>query len=164
MNIIAFDLFGTVFDLSGVPRQEIRDYVHHIRQPEWAPLHLPKSWEQMPAHPDSREGISRLRKRFIVVTCSNGPLGLTTKMCRHSGIQFDAIIPLELSRVYKTNPRAYLTVCDVLDVEPKQVRMVTANKDFGDLEASAALGMEPTLIRGHSGFRDIIDLAKYLGC
>jgi 2-haloacid dehalogenase len=162
-SVIAFDLFGTVFDLSGVARQEIKDYAVHLRNPEWSPLHLPKSWETLPAHPDSAEGIERLRRKFMVVTCSNGPLGLTAKLSKHNGISWDAIIPLELNRVYKTDPRAYLTVCEVLGCYPEQVMMVTANKDFGDLEASAALGMTPQLIRDGDGPKSIIELAEQLG-
>jgi hypothetical protein len=42
--------------------------------------------------------------------------------------------------------------------------MVTANKDFGDLEASAALGMTPMLIRSGDGPKTIIELAEQLGC
>src|SRR5688572_30568770 len=113
MNVIAFDLFGTVFDLSVVDKDEIRAYANHIKQAEWSPLQLPSSWEYLPVFPDSAEGISRLRTKYTVVTCSNAPLGLSAKLCKRAGVQFDAIIPLELNRVYKTNPKAYLTICEV---------------------------------------------------
>lgn len=164
IKVVAFDVFGTVFNLTPTDREEVRDYVRHIRQPEWAPLRLPKSWESLPAHPDSAEGIAKLREKFIVVTCSNGPLGLLTKLSKHNGIQWDAIIPLELNRVYKPDPRAYLTVCEVLDVAPEEVLMVTANKTFGDLEASAKLGMRSVLIRDGDGPKTIPELAASLGC
>lgn len=166
IKVIAFDLFGTVFDFAAVPRDEIRDYVQHLRKPEWSPLTLPASWEHLPAHPDSASGIARLRTKFLVVTCSNGPLGLTAKLCKNAGVTFDAITPLELNRVYKTNPAAYMTLCEVYGVEPSEVMMVTANKDFGDLEASAALGMTPCLIRNGDAedLKDIHELADFLGC
>lgn len=147
MKVIAFDVFGTVFDFADVPREEIRDYARQLRQVPWQPLSLPKSWETMPAHPDSIEGIAALREQFTVVTCSNGPLGLLAKMSKNAGIWWDAIIPLEMNQVYKPDHRAYMTVCEVLDVEPSDILMVTANKDFGDLEASQACGMKSILIR-----------------
>lgn len=162
VKAIAFDVFGTVFDLGGVPRNEVRAYVHHVRQPEWAPLKLPESWERLPAHPDSAEGIARLRENFLVVTCSNGPLGLLARLSKHNGISWDAIIPLEMNRVYKPNPRAYLTVCEVLGVSPSEVMMVTANRDAGDLEASASLGMRAQLIRHEGCPKDIVELANVL--
>jgi len=162
MKVIAFDVFGTVFDLSGVPRAEIRAYARHIRQPEWSPLKLPASWERLPAHPDAAEGISRLREKFLVVTCSNGPLGLLARLSKFNGISWDAIIPLELNKVYKPDHRAYLTVCSVLGAPPAEVAMVTANKEFGDLEAAMALGMRPVLIRHPGQPMTIVELAKQL--
>lgn len=164
IKVIAFDTFGTVFDLSGVPHEEIRAYAQHIRQDEWSPLKLPDSWLSLPAHPDSAEGIAMLRKDFFVVTCSNGPLGLLAKLSKNNGISWDAIIPLELNKVFKPNPKAYLTVCEVLDVSPDEVLMVTANEHFGDLEASRALGMSAVLIRGASPYKDIIDLVNNINC
>lgn len=163
VKVIAFDTFGTVFDLGGVPPSEVRAYARHIRQPVWSPLALPAHWEWLPAHPDAAEGISRLRERFLVVTCSNGPLGLLAKLSKFNDIHWDAIIPLEMNRVFKPNPVAYLTVCDVLGVEPSTVLMVTANEKFGDLEASRAVGMKSILIRGaDNGPSDIIRLAELL--
>lgn len=164
MKVIAFDVFGTVVDFSGAHREDVRAYARHIAQPEWSPLTLPASWEHLPPHPDSVVGINRLRQKFFVVTCSNGPLGLLAKLSKNAGIAWDAIVPLELNRVFKTRPKAYLTVCEVLGVEPKDVMMVTANETFGDLEAARALGMTPQLIRGTSPVPTITALADRLGC
>lgn len=164
IKVIAFDVFGTVFDFTGVDRQEIRDYLAAITAPEWRPLKLPESWEHLKPHGDSEAGISYLRDRFMVVTCSNGPLGLLAKLSKNADIQWDAIVPLELNRVYKPHPKAYMTVCEVLDVAPENVLMVTANESFGDLEASRALGMQAQLIRGGDGPKTIIGLATMLGC
>jgi 2-haloacid dehalogenase len=156
IKVIAFDVFGTVFNLSGVERSDLKAYAEHIKKPEWSPLHL-KSWETLPAHLDSATGISLLRHKYTVVTCSNGPLGLLSKLSKYNDISWDAIIPLELNKVFKPNPKAYMTVCEVMGVEPSEVMMVTANEHFGDLEASAALGMTPMLIRKDIN-SNIIDL------
>lgn len=160
--VIAFDVFGTVFDMSSINRDDVRNYIKHIHQETWSPLVLPKSWEHLPPHADSAEGIARLRKNFIVVTCSNGPLGLLSKLSKNGGVEWDAIIPLELNKVFKPQPKAYLTVCEVLDVAPNDVMMVTANETFGDLEASKELGMQPMWIRGKSPIKTIVDLAAHL--
>lgn len=167
MQVIAFDCFGTVFDLSVAQRADLRAYAEHIRRPEWSPLRLPEYWETLPAHPDSAAGIRRLRSKFFVVTCSNGPLGLLAKLSKNAGISWDAIIPLELNRVFKPDQRAYLTVCEVLGVEPKDVTMVTANEKFGDIEAAGGLGMSTVLVRRYSdgyGPKTIAELADTLGC
>jgi 2-haloalkanoic acid dehalogenase type II len=163
-KVIAFDLFGTVFDLSGVDRAEIRAYIEHIKKPEWSPLVLPESWKDLPDFPDTWEGLNRLNDRYSVATMSNAPYLLQNHLLDNHALGFVKQVPLELARVYKPNPRAYLTVCDMLNVEPTEVMMVTANKDFGDLEASAALGMTPMLIRSGDGPKTIIELAEQLGC
>lgn len=160
IKVIAFDVFNTVVDLSSVPRQEVIEYAHHIRKPEWSPLTLPKSWESLPAFPDSLEGLRLLSPRFEIVTCSNGSLPMLYRLSRRNGIQWSTIVPLEINRVYKPNPAAYMTVCEVCGVEPHEVAMVTANKDFGDLEASQSLGMLPILIRNPGCPQTLVELAE----
>jgi 2-haloalkanoic acid dehalogenase type II len=147
LKVLAFDVFGTVFDLSQVDRSEVRAYVEHIRGPEWRPLELPESWRSLKAHADAAAGIARLRERFQVVTCSNGPIALLAEISKAAGISWDALIPLETAQVYKPNPRAYQLICDVMRVRADEVAMITANATFGDLEASGVLGMRPVLIR-----------------
>jgi len=163
LKVIAFDVFNTVVDLSSVERDDVRAYAAHLRKPEWSPLTLPKSWEQLPTFADTLEGLRLLSRDYQIVTCSNGPLGMLYRLSRHNGIQWSTIVPLEINRVYKPNPAAYLTVCEVCGVEPSEVAMVTANRTFGDIEASAALGMRPILIRDPSStISNIIELAEML--
>ncbi len=141
-KVIAFDVFGTVFDLSDVDRSEVRAYVEHIKQPTWEPLNLPKHWETLPAHYDAPGALEMLRKKYMVVTLSNGPMRLLAELNKFNGLKWDAIIPLEMARVYKPNPIAYLLPAQLFDCDINEVMMVTANKDFGDIEAAKALGMQ----------------------
>ena len=163
VRLIAFDVFGTVHDHMQVPYEERKAYVDQLRRPEWAPLRLPASWAQMPPHPDSAEGIRKLREKgYLVITCSNGPLGLQARMAKNAGISWDAILPLEMEKVYKPDPRAYGLILRVFDVRPEEVLFVTANERAGDLEASRAAGMSAVLIRSEAGPRTIVELADSL--
>ena len=164
IKVVAFDVFGTVFDLSGVNHEEIRDYAHHIRQPSWSPLVLPESWKTLPAHPDSKYGIEKISLYYSVVTMSNGPLDLLVALSKHNSIKWDAIIPIQMNKVYKPKKEAYLTICELMKVQPNEVMMVTANKTFGDIEAAQSLGMTPMLIRGDSDIQNILQLSMKLGC
>lgn len=168
VKVIAFDLNGTVLDLSGRPDGEIASYGQHLRTctppRPWQPWSYPVAWETLPAHLDAAEGIKRLRAAdFICVTLSNNPMPLQVAQSKHNNIEWDGIVPLEAFRTFKTDPAAYLSVCQLWRVRPCDVMMVTANKTFGDLEAAAALGMQPQLIR-HEDARvaTIIDLAEVL--
>jgi HAD superfamily hydrolase (TIGR01493 family) len=165
LKLFAFDLLGTVFDMSGVDRDELRAYGRHLKDfyatGEWKPLHLPASWERLPLFQDSALGLGLLQRNYMIVTLSNAPLGLTAKMCKNAGIMFDAITPLELSRTYKTAPEAYTSLCSIYGVEPREIAMVTANKDFGDIEAARKLGMSAYLIRDEK-IPTVVDLAAIL--
>jgi 2-haloacid dehalogenase len=164
IKVIAFDVFNTVFRLDGRPKQEVYDYGDHIKK-KWEPLKLPVEWETLPAHDDAAEGIARLRKKYMVATLSNGPLGLLAKVSKHNNISWDAIVPLELGQVFKPSIGAYMLFVEVLGFKFDEVMMVTANKTFGDLEAAQILGMKPQLIRDSREDcpQTIIELATQLG-
>lgn len=141
-----FDIFGTVFSLKDIPREEIKAYVDHIRQPEWSPLVLPGHWTMLPAHSGAANAIFALRSLAFVVTCSNAPLKVQAFLSQRNDVRWAAMVPLEIWRVYKPNLRAYQSVIDCFDVAPADAMMVTANETFGDLEAAKALGIQPCLI------------------
>jgi len=162
MQVIAFDVFGTVFDLSKVPNEEINYYGNHIRQEIWQPLNFPQSWENIPAHPDAAEGIAILRRNYQVVTLSNCPMKLLTKLSKKNHISWDAIIPIESYQVYKPNPLAYQIACQLMGERPENIMMVTANPTFGDIEQAQKLNMIPQIIRHPNHPKDILELAKII--
>jgi HAD superfamily hydrolase (TIGR01493 family) len=165
IKALAFDLFGTLFDMSGASPDELKDYLSVIREPVWRPFDFPRTWTGLKPFPDVAEGLKLLDKKdYGVVTMSNAPFMLQQHLIGKNNLKFDALIPLELRKVYKPNPEAYKCVLDLLRLEPGEVMMVTANRTFGDLEASASLGMYPMLIRDGDGPKDLIELAKQLGC
>lgn len=164
IKVIAFDNFGTVYDFSEVPRDEVREYIRQVRRDEWAPLDLPASWEDVKAFPDSAEGIAKLRERFMVVTCANGSLGMLARMAKKNGIQWDAIVPLEIVKAYKPDPKTYQLVADAFGVRPDQVLIVTGNEGSPDITEPRKLGMHTTQIRTDAGPKTVTELAKLLGC
>lgn len=165
IKIIAFDLFGTVFNLSETPKEEIKDYISQVRQEEWSPLILPDSWENLKLHPDSYKGISRLYNKYQIVTCSNAPYRLTEKLLINTGLnEFMDIIDISLNRVYKPHPNSYLSICQQCFCKPEDVLMVTGNYKSPDIEGANNVGMDSVLIRQEGCVADILELAKKLGC
>ena len=162
IKVIAFDVFGTLVRLKDeVPHEEIKAYADHIRKPEWSPLVLPDSWKNLKAFDDSAIVLKMLRRHFMVVTLSNGPLGLQAALLKNNDVDVDAIVPLEIAQVFKPNPRAYWAASEILDITPENWLMVTANEKFGDLEASKSVGMQSQLIRGDEVV-DLYDLIREL--
>lgn len=162
IKVIAFDIFGTVYDLSAVDRSEIARYHDHVTATKYRPLHLGEEWRALKAHEDSAYGITRLRRNFRVVTLSNCPIELQVYLHKLNGIQWDMLVPLEAYEVFKPHLNAYGHVMDLMGVRPEEVAMVTANPTFGDVNGAKSWGMRPILIRQADGIKDIIDLDKQL--
>ena len=147
------DLFNTFLNMGAVPKEELVAYGTHIKPwrypnpPEYKVLTLPDSWRKLPAFPDAKIGLDFLRRNHIVVTLSNGPVDLQKDVCAYNGLEFDNYLDLSKRKVFKPHLDAYKTVFDYYDVEPANVVMVSANKNFGDIEAAESLGMRGCLIR-----------------
>ena len=163
IKCIAFDCFGTVFDMSGVSRDEIKAYVEHVKKADFMPFKFPKSWWELKMHPDSEEGINMLQEAgFHCVALSNGDANLIDEVSQNSGVYFHYIIDLACRhRVYKPNVDAYKTIEKDVGFKPAETLMVTANPTFGDIEGAAAIGMPSQVIR-HGFPNTIIELAEML--
>jgi 2-haloacid dehalogenase len=72
--------------------------------------------------------LTRLRRRFLVTTLSNGGFALLTNLVKAAGLPFDRIMSAEIARAYKPATQVYLTAADLLDVDPAQVLMVAAHR------------------------------------
>ena len=160
---IAFDCFGTVFDMAGVSRDEIKAYVAHVRRNDFSPFEFPRSWWDLKLHPDAAPGIARLQRNgFKCVTLSNGAADLLRHVSEAGGVHWDHIVDLAAHRVYKPHRDAYLTVWKDLGIPPEQTMMVTANPTFGDVEGAMSVGMMPKVIRKHAGLMDILELSDWV--
>lgn len=163
IKCIAFDCFGTVFDMSSVPREEIAAYVAHVKKADFTPYSFPASWWKLKAHPDAADGIWKLRNSgYHCVTLSNGGVGLLQDLATQNRICFDHYVNLIKHRAYKPhNLDAYRAVEKDTGFKPSETLMVTANKTFGDVESSQAIGMRCQIIR-HGYPNTIIELAEKL--
>lgn len=166
IRAIMFDVFGTLLDMSSVPREELRAYGDHLRKFQetgvYEPLTLPESWRKIPVFPDVSKGLLRLSRQYDVCTFSNGPVGITgDAIWRGTGLQPRAIDVAE-ARGFKPVSWMYPWACGWVECAPSECMMVTANKDFGDLEGAAACGMRTQLIRHPGSVPDLIALAELL--
>ena len=160
IKCIAFDCFGTVFDMDGVSRNEIGDYVRHVRKNDFTPYRFPDSWRSLPLHPDAAEGVKLLQSAgYVCVTLSNGDASLLRHVSVCGGVYWDSVIDLAKHRVYKPHIDAYRTIEKETQFKPDECLMVTANPTFGDIEGSAAIGMLSQVIRQPEAPANIIELA-----
>lgn len=107
--------------------------------------HVNLVWHRLRPWPDSVPGLSRLRRRFVVTTLSNGNFALLVDLARAGDLPFDCILSTELCQAYKPDPRTYRMVPSLLRVRSDQVMMVAAHQD--DLLAAAGEGLRTALVR-----------------
>lgn len=142
--------------------------------------HLNHVWHRLAAWPDSVEGLTRLKQRYIITTLSNGNIGLLTHMAKRAGLPWDCVLSAEVFKAYKPHPDTYLGVARVFDLPPHQVALVAAHHD--DLAAARGYGLRTAYLERPLEFgaarpkdvspqpgndlhaKDLNDLARMLGC
>ncbi len=106
--------------------------------------HLNKAWHRLAPWPDSVEGLTRLRTKYILATLSNGNIALLVNMAKLAGLPWDAVLGAEPARAYKPLPQCYLRNAGFLDLEPGECILVAAHND--DLAAARTLGFRTAFV------------------
>jgi 2-haloacid dehalogenase len=114
----------------------------HLGEAERARLN--RVWHRLDAWRDVVEGLSRLKKRFVICTLSNGNLNLLTRLSKRAALPWDCILSAEVFRAYKPDPRTYGGVASTFGVRPDQVMLVAAHHD--DLAAARGCGLRSAYI------------------
>ncbi len=137
-------------------------------------------WHRLGPWPDTIEGLTRLKTKYIIAPNSNGNVALILNMAKRAGIPWDAILGAEIARAYKPTPEEYLRNVEILGLMPPQVMMVAAHNH--DLVAAHACGLRTGFVARPSEHGpgqttdlepkhtydvvalDFIDLARQMGC
>jgi 2-haloacid dehalogenase len=106
--------------------------------------HINRAWHRLRPWPDTVEGLTRLKSRFIIGTLSNGNVGLLTRMAKNAGLPWDVVLGAETARAYKPLPQAYLASAELLNLALGQVMLVAAHN--GDLAAAANVGLATAFV------------------
>src|SRR3546814_4444069 len=90
---------------------------------------LNRAWHRLEPWPDTVGGLTRLKRKYILATLSNGNIALMVNMAKHSKLPWDTILGAEVARAYKPQPEAYQRTCDALGLKPEQVMLVAAHNN-----------------------------------
>lgn len=141
---------------------------------------LNRVWHRLDPWPDSVEGLTRLKRKYILSTLSNGNIALLLNMAKHAGLPWDTVLGAEVARCYKPQPRAYLRTAEAMGLAPKQCMLVAAHNS--DLVAASDCGYKTAFVarptehgpnqrtdlKAEHDFdivaADFLDLAAQLGC
>ena len=125
--------------------------------PEAEREHLNRAWHRLAPWPDSVAGLTRLRRRYVLATLSNGNMALLVNMAKHAGLPWDCVLSAELFGRFKPDPEVYRGAARLLDLAPGQVMMVAAHPF--DLAAAQRAGLKTAYIprpaeRGPGGWME----------
>lgn len=163
IRCIAFDCFGTLFDVSSLPNGHVAKYVEHVRREGFEPYNFPDEWDLLEAHAGVAEGICRLMSMGIYcVALSNGSRSLIQHLAWANEFAFTHIVNLVAHRCYKPHLAAYRTIKADLGIEPHETLLVTANPTFGDVYGAFVTGMTPMLLRQPGWPQTVVELAEWL--
>lgn len=114
-------------------------------------------WHRLRPWPDSVAGLTRLKRRHVIATLSNGNVALLVNMAKNAGLPWDTVLSAQLFRHYKPDPEVYLGAARLLSVAPGRLMMVAAHPS--DLRAAAACGLRTAYVdrpleRGPNGPRE----------
>lgn len=111
---------------------------------ENAKRHLNLVWHRLNPWPDTVLGLTQLKRKFTIVTLSNGNLGLLANMAKNAALPWDLILSAEVFKHYKPDPETYLGVAKIFDLSPHEVMLAAAHKD--DLLAAHQCGLQTAFI------------------
>lgn len=130
LHRMSLDALLAEFGIAGLSEAEIDD--------------LNRAWHRLDPWPDSVEGLTRLKRRFIIAPLSNGNVALLVNMAKRAGLPWDAILGAEVAQAYKPQPKAYLTAAALLGLRPEECMMVAAH--HSDLVAAKGCGLRTAFV------------------
>jgi 2-haloacid dehalogenase len=106
--------------------------------------HWNRVWHRLHGWPDAVEGLTRLKKNYIIATLSNGDVSLLVEMAKFAGLPWDTVFGSDLFHHFKPDREVYLGAADLLSMKPAEVMMVAAHPP--DLNAAASCGLRTGLV------------------
>jgi 2-haloacid dehalogenase len=101
-------------------------------------------WRRLKPWPDSVEGLTRLKQKYVIAPLSNGNIALMTNLAKFGGLPWDAILGAELVKHYKPDNEVYLSAPYFLGLKPEEVMMCATHAT--DLNAARRNGLRTGFI------------------
>lgn len=142
--------------------------------------HFNRAWHRLDPWPDAVAGLTRLKRKYVLTTLSNGNVALMVNMAKRGGLPWDVILGAEPTRHYKPQREAYTGTAEYLGIRPEELMLVAAHN--GDLKAASGFGLRTAFVprpKEHGPgqtkdlapdgawdvvAQDFVDLAEKLGC
>ena len=90
-------------------------------------VYLNRAWHRIDPWPDAVDGLTRIKKKYVISPLSNGDVDCLVNMAKRAGLSWDVILCAEIFRHYKPDPEVYLGAVELLGLEPHEVMLVAAH-------------------------------------
>src|SRR5258705_217001 len=114
----------------------LREFGFRLNESEKRDLN--NAWHRLTPWADSVKGLTRLKRRFVIGTLSNGNVALLVDMAKHGGLPWDCVLSAELFHHYKPDPEAYLGAAAILGLAPREGMLVAAHQNDLAVDARRA--------------------------
>ena len=141
---------------------------------------LIRAWENMPAWPEARDALARIRRKYYIAPFTILSLRVASFSSRNAEIVWDAVISCDSLKAMKPSHESYQRALDLLGRKPEKVGFVASHPS--DLRAAGSQGMKTAYVvaklhdygddyvdKGYSEEFDLVandftDLADKLSC
>ena len=101
-------------------------------------------WHFLDPWPDAVAGLTRLKRKHIIGTLSNGGVRLLTDMAKFACLPWDVILSSDLFRHYKPDAAVYLGAAGLLETTSANIMLVAAHNY--DLDAARSHGFKTAFV------------------
>jgi 2-haloacid dehalogenase len=103
-------------------------------------------WHHLDPYSDTIPGVTRLGEKYVNAILSNANVKLLVDLKRNADLNcFDYMFSAEFWKCYVPNPKLYLDCCEMLDLLPEEVAVVSPIRS--DLKKVKKLGLKTVLIQ-----------------
>jgi len=105
---------------------------------------MARAWRWLDPWPDTIAGLTRLKRKYVIGTLSNGGLGLLVDMAKYAGLPWDVVLSADVFQHYKPDPAVYLGAAELL-ARPTSALMLVAAHNY-DLAAARSHGYRTAFV------------------
>ncbi|MEL6921436.1 MAG: haloacid dehalogenase type II [Pseudomonadota bacterium] len=99
-----------------------------------------QAWEQLPAWPDTADGLATFKSAMPIAACSNGSSVMMQRLAGFANLPWSMICGADTARNFKPHRDVYLNSCEALGTTPEETLMIACHAD--DLDAAATFGLK----------------------
>jgi 2-haloacid dehalogenase len=132
------------FNMDDVHRTEV-DAVLAQHKLGMLTAQIRRAWHGLDAWPDFPDALTRMKRKFPVISFTMPPLAMVVAVSRRNGFEWDAVISCEMIGANKPEPQAYERTAQWLGLASDEILMVACH-NF-DLNAARACGYHTAFVR-----------------